>query len=57
MPGVSQGTPPANAAVAQGASPAGGGLIDRLFAPVSIAPLVYLRIAFGALLVDRKSVV
>ncbi len=27
------------------------GLIDRLFAPVSIAPLVYFRIAFGAILV------
>ena len=51
MPGVSRGTPQANAATAPRADSAGGGLIERLFAPVSIAPLVYFRIAFGALLV------
>jgi len=47
----SEARPQRGSTTAAGASADSVGLVDRLFAPISIAPLVYFRVACGALLV------
>jgi len=47
----SEAQPQRGSTTADSAAPVAVGLVARLFAPISIAPLVYFRVACGALLV------